>query len=508
MNNVNPELSVKKLATGIPGFDDIALGGLPEGRAALVAGTSGSAKTVFAAQFLAAGIMQFDQPGVFITFEEAPADICKNMASLGWDIRQWEQQGKWAFVDASPQGDEQIVVTGSYDLGALLARIESAVRKTGAKRVVLDSIGVILTRFPDAALVRAEMFRIISALKEMDSLTALITAERTEEYGEISRYGVEEFVSDNVIVMRNTLEVEIRSRTIEILKFRGAPHRKGEHPFTVVGGSGITVIATPQSAIPIPQSTVARKTFGDADLDQMCGGGLLSDAVSVVSGAAGCGKTLFAASFIAGGIQNGERCALFSFEESHGELLRNARSWGLDLAAMEQQGLLKLVCINPESAGLMDHLLHIKQVIGEFRPSRMAVDSLSALERIATVRGYCHFLHGLAALAKQREIALLFTTTAPLSGGASFTEAHISSLMDNILLLRYVELFGEIRRGLAVLKTRGTSHDRNIREFTIDGSGLHVGRPFQNVSGILAGAPRHQAPGEMERMGGMFGNEE
>ncbi len=213
-----------KLRTEIEGFDLIANGGLPAGRATLLSGTSGSAKTVFAAQFLAAGITVADQPGVFITFEETPDDIRRNMNGFGWDIPAWEATGKWAFVDASPDPGDPHVEAGGYDLGALLARIEHAVKKVGARRVVLDSIGGVFAQLEDAAAVRRELFRVAKALRVLD-VTALITSERTEDHGSISRYGVEEFVSDNVIILRNSLQDEVRRRTVEILKFRGTNHQ-------------------------------------------------------------------------------------------------------------------------------------------------------------------------------------------------------------------------------------------------------------------------------------------
>lgn len=196
------QLFIEKLETGIPGFDLISNGGLPKGRTTLVSGTAGSAKTVFAAQFLAEGIRKADEYGVFVTFEESPDDIRRNMASFGWDIQAWEAEGKWAFVDASPQPGEETVVIGDYDLGALLTRVEYAVQKAGARRVSMDSLGAIFTQFPDSTTIRSELFRIASALKQM-GVTAVMTAERTDEYGDIVRYGVEEFVADDVVVLRN-----------------------------------------------------------------------------------------------------------------------------------------------------------------------------------------------------------------------------------------------------------------------------------------------------------------
>jgi circadian clock protein KaiC len=500
------ELVVEKLATGIPGLDVITKGGIPKGRTTLVSGTAGSAKTVFAVQFLAMGIMCAGENGVFVTFEEPPSDIRENVVGFGWDIKKWEAEGKWTFVDASPDPGEQTIITGSYDLGPLLARIELAVRKVDAKRVSMDSLGAIFTQFADSAVVRGELFRIASALKQM-GVTAIMTAERTQEYGEIARYGVEEFVADNVIVLRNVLEEEKRRRTIEILKLRGTSHQKGEFPFTIVNNQGIIMV--PLSAMELRQkSSDIRVTSGNAQLDKMCGGGFFRDSIVLVSGATGTGKTLMVTEFIAGGGVNGERCLLFAFEESREQFFRNAIGWGIDFEQMEKEGNLKVVCQYPEVMGLEDHLVDMKAIIEEFKPNRVAVDSLSALERISTVKGFRELVIGLTSFIKHKEIVGLFTSTTPtLMGGTSITEAHISTITDSIILLRYAEMFGEMHRGITVLKMRGSKHDKDIREVTIDGNGMHIGKPFRNISGILSGNIVHLAPGEIERMSELFKEE-
>jgi len=499
-------LEIEKLQTYIPGFDDISRGGLPKGRTTLVAGTAGSAKTVFAVQFLAAGILNADEAGVFVTFEESPDDIRRNVRGLGWDIAQWEADGKWAFVDASPEPGEEAVITPGYDLGALLARLEHAVRKVHAARVSMDSLSAIFTQFTDTAVVRRELFRIVAAMKQIGT-TAVMTAERTQEYGEISRYGVEEFVADNVVILRNPLEGEKRRRTVEILKYRGTLHHKGEYPFTVMPGQGIIVI--PLSSIELTQrSSQVRATSGNQILDEMCGGGFFRDSIILVSGATGNGKTLMVTEFVSGGVKAGERCLLLAFEESRGQLVRNATGWGMDFEGMEADGHLKLVCEYPESAGLEDHLINIKAQIEEFKPNRVAVDSLSALERVSTEKGFREFVISLTSFIKHREIAGLFTaTTSTLMGGPSVTESHISTITDSIVLLRYVEMLGEMRRGLTVLKMRGSPHDKDIREFTIDGEGMHIGKPFREVTGILSGNPVHLVRTEAERLEGLFKEE-
>ena len=490
-------LAIAKLATGIPSFDVISKGGLPMHRTTLVSGTAGSGKTVFAVQFLAAGIAA-GETGVFVTFEESAADIRQNMRSFGWDLEAWERAGKLAFVDASPSPEIEIIESGPFDLSALLARVQNAVKKVNAARVSVDSLGAMFSQFSDQSIVRREMFRIASALKTMN-VTALLTAERTLDYGPIARFGVEEFIADNVMVLRNVLEDESRRRTIEILKFRGTDHQKGEYPFTIVPHEGFVVI--PLSAMQLKQkSSDVRTSSGSAELDKMCGGGFFRDSVILVSGATGTGKTLTVTQFLRGGADQGERSLLIAFEESREQLSRNARGWGVNFEQMERDGMLRLMCDYPEVNTLEDWLLVIQKVVKEFRPTRVALDSLSALERIGSVRAFREFVIGLTSFIKHEEITGLFTsTTASLMGGTSITEGHISTLTDSIILLRYVEMFGDMKRGITVLKMRGSAHDKGIRQFTIDRHGMHLGSRFKNVTGILAGTPVHLSPGDVER---------
>lgn len=496
-------LTIEKLETHIPGFDLIADGGLPKGRTSLVSGTAGSAKTVFATQFLAAGILQAAENGVFITFEETAQDIRRNMKGFSWEIERWESDGKWAFVDASPEPGLETLIAGSYDFGALLARMEHAVGKVGARRLVMDSIGAIFTQFTDRSTVRRELFRIAVALRRM-GVTSLLTAERTEEYGDIARFGVEEFVADNVIILRNVLEAEKRRRTVEILKFRGTGHQKGEWPFTISPEQGF--VAIPLSAMELSQrSSELRITSGNGDLDRMCGGGFYRDSVVLVSGATGAGKTLLATKFLAGGATQGEKSLMLAFEESREQIIRNSRGWGDDFEAMEKEGRLRIVCAYPEVTSLEDHLIGIKRDVEEFRPNRLAIDSLSALERVSTTKGFREFIVGLTSFIKHQEIVGLFTSTTPtLMGGTSVTESHISTITDSIILLRYVEMFGDVRRGITVIKMRGSRHEKEIREFIIDEEGMHIGKPFRGVTGILTGNPVQAAADEIERLGELF----
>jgi len=495
-------LAVEKIATGISSFDIIAKGGLPRNRTTLISGTAGSGKTIFAVQFLAAGI-QLGIPGVFVTFEESASDIRKNMRSFGWDLEKWEAEGLLAFVDASPDPEIDSVETGGFDLGALLARVKHAVKKVKAERVAVDSLGAVFSQFSDQSIVRSELFRIASALKAI-GVTAVLTAERTDDYGHIARFGVEEFIADNVMILRNVLEDESRRRTIEILKFRGCDHQKGEYPFTIVPDGGVIVI--PLSAMQLSmKSSNVRISSGNEELDAMCGGGLFRDSVTLVSGATGTGKTLTVTQFLQGGAAGGERCLLLAFEESRDQLFRNATGWGFDFEGMEAAGMLRVVCDYPDVSGLEDWLVTIQATIREFKPQRVALDSLSALEHVGTAKAFREFVIGLTSFIKHEEITGLFTsTTASLMGGDSITETHISTLTDSIILLRYVEMFGDMKRGLTVLKMRGSWHDKAIREFTIGKGGMKMGRPFRNVTGILSGSPVHVSPGDVERAWSQF----
>ena len=490
--------AVEKLRTGISSLDIIAKGGLPKKRTTLISGTAGSGKTVFVTQFLAAGIAN-GEPGVFVTFEESAADIRANMRSFGWDLAQWEEEGKLTFVDASPDPNVETVEAGAFDLGALLARVENAVKKVKATRVSVDSLGAVFSQFSDQTMVRGELFRIATGLKAM-GVTAVLTAERTEDHGPVARFGVEEFIADNVMILRNVLEAESRRRTIEILKFRGCDHQKGEFPFTIVPNGGVIVI--PLSAMQLSmRSSSVRISSGNKDLDDMCGGGFFRDSVTLVSGATGTGKTLTVTQFLQGGATNGEKCLLLAFEESRDQLIRNANGWGFDFEKMERDGMLRVVCDYPDLSGLEDWLVTIQQIITEFKPQRVALDSLSALENVGTLKAFREFVIGLTSFIKHHEITGMFTaTTGSLMGGDSITESNISTLTDSIILLRYVEMFGEMKRGLTVLKMRGSGHDKAIREFTIGKGGMQVGRPFRNTTGIIGGAPMQVSPSDVERV--------
>ncbi|MGF1492283.1 MAG: circadian clock protein KaiC [Microcoleaceae cyanobacterium] len=479
-------IGVQKIRTMIEGFDDISHGGMPLGRTTLVSGTSGTGKTLFAVQFLYNGITYFDEPGIFVTFEESPSDIIKNASSFNWDLQNLIEQGKLFILDASPDPEGQDIV-GNFDLSALIERIQYAIRKYKAKRVSIDSVTAVFQQYDAAGVVRREIFRLVARLKQVGA-TTIMTTEREAEYGPIARFGVEEFVSDNVMISRNVLEGERRRRSIEILKLRGTTHMKGEYPFTITN-QGISIF--PLGAMRLTQrSSNVRVSSGNPTLDEMCGGGFFKDSIILATGATGTGKTLLVSTFLENACQNNERAILFAYEESRAQLLRNASSWGINFEEMEQKGLLKILCTYPESAGLEDHLLIIISEISEFNPSRIAIDSLSALARGVSNNSFRQFVIGVTGYAKQEEITGFFTnTTDQFMGSHSITDSHISTITDTIIMLQYVEIRGQMSRAINVFKMRGSWHDKGIREYTITENGPHITDSFRNYERIISGSP-------------------
>ncbi|MGF1672674.1 MAG: circadian clock protein KaiC [Rivularia sp. (in: cyanobacteria)] len=477
---------VEKIHTLIEGFDDVTHGGLPKGRTTLVSGTSGTGKTLFSLQFLYNGITHLEEPGIFVTFEESPSDIIKNAHIFGWDLQQLIEDGQLFILDASPDPEGQEVI-GNFDLSGLIERLQYAIKKYKAKRISIDSVTAIFQQYEASGLVRREIFRLVARLKRLN-VTTLMTTERREEYGPVATFGVEEFVSDNAIIFRNVLEGERRRRTIEILKLRGTTHMKGEYPFTITN-QGINIF--PLGAMRLTQrSSNIRISSGVKYLDNMCGGGFFKDSIILATGATGTGKTLLVSKFLQEGCHIGERSILFAYEESRAQLSRNATSWGIDFEELEHQGLLKIICAYPESTGLEDHLQIIKSEISEFKPSRIAIDSLSALARGVSNNAFRQFVIGVTGYAKQEEITGFFTnTTTHFLGSNSITDSHISTITDTIILLQYVEIRGEMSRAINVFKMRGSWHDKGIREYTITREGPQIKNSFQDYERIISGVP-------------------
>jgi circadian clock protein KaiC len=477
--------AVPKLATGISGFDHVAMGGLPVRRATVVAGQSGSAKTLFAAQFLAEGV-RLGQPGVFVTLEEPAADLRANLRTLGWDVESWEAAGDWRFVDASP------LITGGQphiDVDTLAAQIGHAVDATGAERLAVDSVSAVLSLQPDATVARLMLRRLVAALRRM-GLTVVLTLETPgDPGGALSAYGVEEFVADNVVLLRNVREGGFRRRTVEVLKMRGAMHHKGDVPFTVVPGRGLVVLPVTSPRVR-PNPALRRDSSGISGLDELTHGGLFRASSTLISGPTGTGKTLLATQIAAAGAAQGDTVLIIAYEESRAQVLANGRTSGHDLAAYEAAGLLHIVSVYPEVAGLDDHLVEIRELIDRLQPSRVVIDSLSALERLGSEQNYRGFVIALTSFVRTAGVALFLTaTTSQLFGGASVTESHTSGLIDTIMVLRHVETGSELRRGIVVLRMRGSGHEHQIRELSVGPSGVTIGAPFVGLGGVLTGAP-------------------
>jgi len=481
---------VSKVATGILGFDEIAHGGIPEGRTTLLAGTSGSGKTIMAMQFLVGGL-HAGESGVFVTFEETPKDIIKNMKSFGWDLQKWVDDSKLAFVDASPSQDEVIQV-GEFDLGAFLARILNAIDKVKATRVTLDSISALFPRYNDQAIIRRELYRITAKLKER-GVTAILTAERvTEEKEQIARFGVEEFVSDNVVLLHNYLDTVRgdRKRSVEILKFRGTDHESQDTPILVLA-DGMNVYPRPRPTYKGHVSSGKKLTMGIDGLDKMFFGGVYENSTTLVTGASGAGKTVSSMSFIVEGAKRGENGLLIAFEESDEQLYRNAESFGWDLRSVVKSGKVKLFTSIPEELKPEEHFKRIRDIIEVSKIKRFVIDSLSALERIYSPEKFREFVIGLNAYLKGMGITSLMTnTTASLLDVSQITETHLSTATDNIILLKYIELDGSMKRSLSVVKARGSDHDKSLREIVIDSKGMHIGEPFYGVEGLMGGSAR------------------
>ena len=479
--------SIRKVATGIRGFDHVSMGGLPARRATVVAGQAGSAKTVFAAQFLAEGVRR-GQPGVFVTLEEPADDLRANLRTLGWDVEAWEAAGDWRFVDASPLARADAPQGHlPYSMETLAAQIGHAVDATGAERLALDSLNAVLSLQEDVVAARQLLRSLIASLRRL-GLTVVLTVETPgDPGGTLSRYGVEEFVADNVVLLRNVREGAFRRRTLEVLKMRGAMHHKGDAGFTIVPGQGLVVLPV-TAPHPSPNVLDQRVSSGNAGLDRLTHGGLMRGSSTLLSGPTGTGKTLLATQFAGDGAAAGERVLLVAYEETREQVHRNGRAMGHDFAAYEQAGLLHIVSLYPEVASLDDHLVEVRDLVERLQPGRLVIDSLSALERLGSTHAYREFVIGVTSFVKTVGLASLVTAASPhLVGATSVTESHISGLIDAIVVLRHVEHRSELKRGILVLKMRGSNHDHSIHELVIAEGDLVVGEPFTGVGGILSG---------------------
>lgn len=467
-----------KIVTGITGFELISMGGLPEGKVTLISGSSGSCKTFFMVETAYRNASQFNNPCVFFSFEERVDDIIRNFSSLGWDISRLVKEKKLKFIDATPEGIH-MEESGEYDFSGLIEIVKNAAKEIGAKIVFFDSISGLFCQYRNRDIIRRELLRLVNILKDLN-ITLVFSTERLNEYGSVSRYGFEEYISDNVIILRNVLKNEKCRRTIQILKMRGSDHFKGEYP-VAISDEGLGII--PLSAMKVTQSlSHERISTGNDKLDKITDGGVFSDSAILISGPTGAGKTLIADMFAYQGLLDGKNVLYLGYEESKEQLVRNAKSWNMDFSEMEKKGLLKIICRYPEAMSQEDHLLNTWKEIDEFKPSRIVLDSVSAMERASGDHTFREFVIGFITYAKRKGIATIMTTTSSqMSGGDTITDIHVSTLTDTIVLLRYFERNAHVYRCLTVLKMRGSQHEKNIYEFNINEKGLQVEEPLKNL---------------------------
>ena len=481
-----PELAVPQLAktpTGIPGLDEVLLGGLPTGRPTLICGSAGCGKTLLAMTFLVNGAARFNEPGVFISFEESGQDLSDNVASLGFDVPGLIAAKKLV-IDHVRIDRSEIEEVGEYDLEGLFIRIGYAADQIGAKRVVLDTLEALFASLSDEAVLRAELRRLFGWLKNR-GLTAIITGERGN--GTLTRNGLEEYVSDCVILLDNRVEDQITTRRLRIVKFRGSAHGTNEFPF-LLDDHGITVVPLSSAGIGHVISDDLVST-GVPGLDAMLGPhGIYRGSSVLISGVAGSGKSILGASFAAAICAGGERCMFFSFEEAAEQLVRNVASGGVELEQYIESGLLRIETKRPSSYGFEMHLAHMQRELDRFRPTAVIIDPVTSF------RGPDSEVHALLLrmldMLKTRGITTIFTSLTSSYERTSQSDFGLSSLMDVWVSLVDIESNGERNRGLYVLKSRGMNHSNQIREYLLTNDGVKLVDAYLGVAGVLTGSAR------------------
>jgi circadian clock protein KaiC len=479
---------MEKVLTGIQGLDGITNGGLPKGRPTLVCGSAGCGKTFLAMNFLLQGALQYNEPGVFIAFEEKAEELRKNFASLGFDMNGLAAKKKilidHVFIERS-----EIEETGEYDLEGLFIRLGHAIDSIGAKRVVLDTIEALFSGLSNTSILRAELRRLFRWLKDKE-VTAIITAERGE--GGLTRHGLEEYVADCVIMLDHRVVEQVSTRRLRILKYRGTSHGTNEYPF-LIDEKGISVLPITSLGLDHKVSS-ERISTGIPLLDMMLGGkGYYRGSSILVSGTAGTGKSTVGAVFARAACQRGERCLYLALEESQNQIIRNMRSIGLNLELWVKKGVLQFHSVRPTSFGLEMHLASIHRSIESFKPQVVITDPITSLVSIAAGNELKSMLTRLIDYLKMKQITALFTNlTSVAVASLEHTDVGISSLMDTWLLLRDVESNGERNRALYILKSRGMAHSNQIREFIITDKGINLVNVCLEPSGLLMGSARMQ----------------
>jgi len=481
-NKVKPLLL--KSATGIQGLDEITKGGLPKGRPTLVAGAAGCGKTLFAMEFLVRGAEQFNEPGIFVSFEENSDELINNFSSLGFDLKTLTKQNKvildYIYIERS-----EIEVTGEYDLEGLFVRLGSLIDSIGAKRIVLDTLEALFGALPNEGILRAELRRLFRWLKKK-GVTAIITAEKGQ--GSMTRHGLEEYVSDCVIVLDHQMSEGVATRRMRIAKYRGSLHGTNEYPF-LIEGDGISVL--PITSLGLTHKVSNRRiSSGIPKLDSMLGGkGFFRGSSILVSGTAGTGKSSMSAHFAYSVCKRGERCLYLAFEESESQIVRNMLSIGIDLAPLVKKGLLKFHTSRPTFQGLEMHLATIHSMIEEFKPQAVIIDPVTNLTSVGTSNEVKSMLTRIIDFMKMNMITAFFTNLSH-QNTVEKTDIGLSSLMDTWILLRAIEINGERNRGLYVLKSRGMAHSNQIREFRLTNKGIDLVEVYMGGETVLTGTAR------------------
>jgi circadian clock protein KaiC len=485
--NVKPALDIlQKCPTGIKGLDEITGGGLPQGRPTLVCGGTGCGKTLLAMEFLVRGATEYDEPGVYMSFEEKSGELTKNFASLGFDLNELVTRKKLA-LDYVHIERSEIEETGVYDLEGLFIRVGYAIDAIGAKRVVLDTIEMLFSGFSNEVVLRSELKRLFGFLKDR-GVTAIITGEQGEQT--LTRFGLEEYVADCVIFLNHKVAEQIATRRLRVVKYRGSAHGTNEYPF-LIDEQGFSVM--PISSIGLDHAASSERiSSGIQRLDTMLGEkGYYRGSSVLVTGTAGTGKSSMAAHFVDAACRRGERCLYFSFEESRNQIIRNMRSIGIDLEQWVNKGLLEFRNSRPTLYGLEMHLVTMHKAIERFDPANVVIDPISNLVAAASEMEVRSMLSRLIDYMKMKGITAFCTD---LNSGTRYleqqTDVGISSLMDTWLLLQVIESFGERNRGLYILKSRGMEHSNQIREFWLTDNGAKLEDVYVGSGGVLTGSAR------------------
>ena len=484
-NSVTAHRTLPKSATGIIGLDEITGGGFPTGRPTLICGDAGSGKTLMSMEFIIRGAIEFNEPGVFMAFEEKADELAMNVASLGFDLKKL-QADKKIRIDHVHIERTEIEETGEYDLEGLFIRLGHAIDSIRAKRVVLDTIENLFSGLTNERILRAELGRLFHWLKEK-GVTAVITGERGD--GKLTRHGLEEYVSDCVILLDHRVIDQISTRRLRIVKYRGTVHGTNEYPF-LIDEEGISVLPVTSLHLAKDVQTV-RVSTGIPGLDQMLGGkGFYKGSSILVSGTAGTGKTSIASYFAAQACKRGERCIYFSFEESPKQIVRNMKSIGLNVQPYLDNGLLHFHASRPTLYGLEMHLVAMHKHIRRFKPDTVILDPITNLITIGSVGEVKSMLVRLLDFLLEEQITVMFTALSLNTIVNEQTDEGVSSLVDAWLLVRDIEYNGERNRGMYVMKSRGMKHSNQVREFLITDSGLSLVDVYLGADGVLTGSAR------------------